>query len=64
MGKELPPRSRELLTSVTLINVYTWKNNHVLALLLPTAGRENVLSSRFNMEKAVIMIVIIVFGRT
>lgn len=38
------------------------ENNHVLALLLPTADRENVLLSQFNTEKAVIMTVIVVLA--
>lgn len=41
-----------------------FENDHVLALSLPTADRENILLSQFNMEKAVIMTVIIILARS
>lgn len=54
---------RGLLTSVILINVYTLENNHILALSLPTADMENMLLCGFTMEKAVIMMAVIVSAR-
>lgn len=47
------------MTSVGLMSVYTSENDHMQPLLLPTADTENMLLSRFNMEKAVIMMAII-----
>lgn len=43
-----------------LINIYTSENHHTLALLLATVDTEDLLLSRFNMEKAAITMAITV----
>lgn len=74
MKLEVPPKcgevkgatseeQRGLLTSAILINVYTLENNHILALSLHTADMEKMLLSGFTMEKAVIMMAVIVSAR-
>lgn len=55
----------ELLRAVDICNPdkrLHFENNHVLTLLLPTADRESMLLSQFNMEEAVIMMGIIVLA--
>lgn len=55
----------ELLRAVDICNPdkrLHFENNRVLALLLPTADREDILLSQFHMAKAVIMMGIIVLA--